>query len=311
MPEPNGSSDFYLSQVSPQDKPWDTHRANATAVQALYQKSEFWQYAARIQQCSQRLGFAFQATDEGELKLRLQQAKFCRVRHCPVCQWRRVLKWRAKFFTAVPKVMEAHPNGRWIFLTLTVRNCPLGDLRETLRQMNKAWVRLAQRKQFPAIGFVRSTEVTRSPDGSAHPHFHCLLLVKPSYFSGQNYVTQAQWAELWQDALRADYTPIIDVRSVKPRHSKINTISHALLETLKYTVKPDDLLHDVNWLQELTKQLHNTRAVSVGGVLRDFIDDKEPDDLIHIEEEAEAESDGSVGIWFGWREMVKRYVKTD
>lgn len=301
---------LYLSDVSPQDKPWDIHRSNASQVQALYQKSEFQQYAARIQECSQRLGFAFQAQDSGELKLRLQQAKFCRVRHCPVCQWRRVLKWRAKFFTAVPKVMEAYPNARWIFLTLTVRNCPVSELRDTLGQMNKAWNKLVQRKQFPALGFVKSAEVTRATDGQAHPHFHCLLLVKPSYFSGQNYVTQAQWSELWQQSLRADYLPIVDVRSVKPRYSTTNTVSHALLETLKYTVKPDDLLHDAAWLQEITKQLHKTRAVSVGGVLRDFIDDKEPDDLVHIDEdEPESESDSTAQVFFGWREMVNRYVK--
>lgn len=301
---------LYLSDVSPQDKPWDIHRANASQVQALYQKSEFQRYAARIQECSQRLGFAFQAQDSGELKLRLQQAKFCRVRHCPVCQWRRVLKWRAKFFTAVPKVMEAYPNARWLFLTLTVRNCPVSELRATLGHMNKSWERLSKRKQFPALGFVRSAEVTRAPDGQAHPHFHCLLLVKSSYFSGQNYVTQAEWSELWQQSLRVDYLPIVDVRSVKPRYSKTATISHALLETLKYAVKPDDLLHDAVWLQEITKQLHKTRAVSVGGVLRDFIDEKEPDDLVHIdEEESESESDSSTQVFFGWREMVSRYVK--
>ncbi len=311
MPEPTGSMHLYLSDVSPQDKPWDTHRANASQVQALYQKSEFQQYAVRIQECSQRLGFAFQAQDSGELKLRLQQAKFCRVRHCPVCQWRRVLKWRAKFFTAVPRVMEAHPNTRWLFLTLTVRNCHVSELRATLGQMNKAWNRMVQRKQFPALGFVRSTEVTRSKDGDAHPHFHCLLLVSNNYFSGQNYITQARWSELWQQALRVDYLPIVDVRSVKPRHGKVDTLSHALLETLKYTVKVDDLLHDAAWLQALTQQLHKTRAVSVGGVLRAYIDDKEPDDLVHIDEDNAEESEVFSQVFFGWRERHKRYVKTD
>ncbi len=310
MPEPSGSKHLYLSDVSPQDKPWDTHRANASQVQALYQKSEFQQYATRIQECSQRLGFAFLAQDSGELKLKLQQAKFCRVRHCPVCQWRRVLKWRAKFFTAVPKVMQAYPNDRWIFLTLTVRNCPMHELRDTLGQMNKAWNRLVQRKQFPALGFVRSAEVTRAENGDAHPHFHCLLLVSKNYFSGQNYVTQAQWSELWQKSLRVDYTPIVNVKSVKPSYSKTGGITVALLETLKYTVKVDDLLHDAAWLQELTRQLHKTRAVSIGGVLRDFIDDKEPDDLVHLDEsESESEVDTAAQVFFGWREMAKRYVK--
>ncbi|WP_170869787.1 protein rep, partial [Shigella sonnei] len=27
-------------------------------------------------------------------RLRLREAHFCRVRHCPVCQWRRSLMWQ-------------------------------------------------------------------------------------------------------------------------------------------------------------------------------------------------------------------------
>ena len=68
--------------------------------------------------------------------------------------------------------------------------------------MNKAWQRLIQRKLFPAIGWLRSTEVTRGKDGSAHPHFHCLLLVSSSYFSGKGYLKQNDWVEMWRSSLR-------------------------------------------------------------------------------------------------------------
>lgn len=299
---------LYLSDVSPQDKPWDTHRANASRVKALYQRSEFQQYAVRIQECSQRLGFVFQAQDSGELKLRLQQAKFCRVRHCPVCQWRRALMWRARFFQAVPRVIEAYPAGRWVFLTLTVRNCPLEELRATLALMNKAWNRMILRKQFPAIGFVKSTEVTRSTNGEAHPHFHVLMLVSSEYF-GRKYIKQAEWRNLWQQALRADYLPVVNVMAIKPRQGDpTNGVAIALLETLKYGVKESDLLYDAAWLIELTKQLHKTRAVSVGGVLRQYLSEEEPEDLIHAEGEVgELLAESEPLVWFGWREMVKRY----
>ncbi len=311
MPERRGSEHLYLSDVSPQDKPWDVHRANASRVQALYQKTKFQQYAARIQHCSQILDFICAADNLGEFKCRLSSAHFCRVRHCPVCQWRKVLKWRARFFTAVPKVTAAYPKTRWLFLTLTVRNCPVSELRATLGHMNKSWERLSKRKQFPALGFVRSTEVTRDKDGDAHPHFHCLLLVSNNYFSGQNYITQAKWSELWQQALRVDYTPIVDVRSVKPRYGTVDTLSHALLETLKYSIKTQDLLCDATWLEVVTEQLHNTRSVSVGGVLKDYIDDREPDDLVHIDEDNPEESEAWLHLFFGWHERHKRYVKTD
>lgn len=308
MPEPGGSTRLYLSDVSPQDKPWDVHRDKATTVQTHYQNSEFQRYSDRMQRCAEWLLFAFKAQDSGELKGRLQQVHFCRVRFCPVCQWRRVLMWRARFFQAVPRVMAAYPSGRWVFVTLTVRNCPVGKLRATLGEMNKAWERLSKRKRFPAIGFVKSVEVTRSEIGEAHPHFHCLLLVPSSYFGGNGYITYAEWRELWQQALRVDYLPVLKVQAVKPRYSKTDGISHALLETLKYGVKEDDLMHDAEWLCQITKQLHKTRAVSVGGVLKQYIKEEEPDDLIHAEGE-EPEEDSGYEIIFDWMQKVKRYVK--
>lgn len=304
--------EFYLSDVSLHDKPWDIHRANADSVSRLYENSDLDSYSTRIQQCSKLLGFALQAQDDGELKFRLQQARFCRVRHCPVCQWRRSLMWRARFFCAVPKVLEDHPKARWVFLTLTVRNCPLESLRDTLGEMNKAWKRVVQSKKFPAMGFVRSTEVTRSAAGEAHPHFHCLLLVKASYFSS-GYINQQEWREIWQKALRVDYLPVVNVKAVRgrPGSSPESGLAIALLETLKYGVKEQDLLSDAAWLQELTKQLHKTRAVSVGGVLKQYINEEEPEDLIHSEDEEIDLNNSDVNVWFGWREMVKRYAKTE
>ncbi len=338
MTSDNTSECFYLSDVSPVDKPWDVHRGNAAIVQTLYETVEYNRYADRIKDCSQSLGFAFEATDEGELKLRLREARFCRVRFCPVCQWRRSLMWRARFLQAVPKVVTDHPTARWVFLTLTVKNCPIGELRSTIQTMNRAWNRMTVRKKFVALGFVRSTEVTRPYecyDGShflgvhglkwvyaweeknkrklrlvgtmlAHPHFHVLLMMPSSYF-GKDYLSQSSWSQLWRDCLRVDYQPMVNVKAVKPK-SGDNGIQLAILETLKYGVKEDDLMADPEWLMQLTQQLYKTRAVSVGGLLKAYINDEEPDDLISGDE-AESLAESEVSFWFGWREMIKRYVK--
>jgi plasmid rolling circle replication initiator protein Rep len=314
MLEFSSDSALYLTDVSPGDKPWDSHRASASTVQTLYSQAGESQYASRIQQCSRSLGFALEAQDSGDFKLKLREARFCRVRHCPVCQWRRSLMWRARLFSALPSVLEAHPKGRWVFLTLTVKNCPLQELRATVREMNKAWNRLTVRKAWPALGFIRSTEVTRGADGSAHPHFHCLLLVKSSYF-GSGYLKQADWVELWKQAMRLDYDPIVDVRAVKSPSSRAadqSGLTIALLETLKYGVKPTDLTADSAWLAELTSQLHKTRAVSVGGVLKDHLSEDEPEDLILAEDQGEeAGKQSEAELWFGWREMANRYAKTN
>ncbi|MBX4303169.1 protein rep, partial [Mycobacterium tuberculosis] len=62
-------------------------------------------------------------------------------------------------------------------------------------------------------------EVTRGSDGSAHPHFHTLMMVPPSMFT-RDYVKHDRWVELWRECLRVNYDPNVDVRAVKPRKPK-------------------------------------------------------------------------------------------
>ena len=304
---------FYLTDISPKDKPWDIHRSQADKVRTLYRGTVFDPYAERIDNCSGILEFSsLKDSETGEIGYKLKTARFCRVRHCPVCQWRRSLVWRARFFTALPKIRKEYPTARFLFLTLTVKNCELADLRSHLVWMNKSWVRLSQRQQFPALGFLKSVEVTRSTNGTAHPHFHAILMVPQNYFS-RNYLSQEKWTELWKEALRVDYTPVVNVKAVKPAKGSSEDqlgeqLAKALCETLKYSVKPNDLVSDQEWLLELTAQLHKTRAVAVGGVFKNFLSEEEPEDLIHVDESSdEPISDNS--LWFGWREMLQRYLK--
>lgn len=103
-----------LQELSDKDKPWDKHRGHADRVQDHYWKSaEFENYARRVSQCSQLLEFKLKPdSDAGLLKLKLSGARFCRVRHCPVCQWRRSLMWKAKAYKVLPKIVEKYPKHR-------------------------------------------------------------------------------------------------------------------------------------------------------------------------------------------------------
>lgn len=350
------SPEPFLSDVSPSDKPWDTHKAQAVQVAEILSQgySVHQKQSQRMQVCAQSLefGWVLEDVETGLVRLKLKSTRFCRVRHCPICQWRRALMWVARFYHAFPKIYANHPEWRYIMITLTVRNCRVLDLRRTIKTMSEAWKRLTERKVWPAVGFVRSLEVTRGKDGSAHPHFHCLLAVKPSYF-GKNYLSTAKWAELWREALRVAYTPICDTRIVKPKPwtewrlksslgerevhmdevrsailfpdrydlsggkshsayeplipSKAEIVLSAITEVIKYAVKPDDMIRDPAWLLELSSQLRDSKAVALGGELRKYLSEKEPEGLITESVEELAGNDG--GIHFGWRERLKRYQK--
>jgi plasmid rolling circle replication initiator protein Rep len=296
-----------LCDLSEKDKPWDVHKSNADKVAKHYLGSDYQRYAERVQVCADLLEFKLAPDQfEGAYKLKLASARFCHLRHCPICQWRRSLMWKAKAYKILPQVVADYEKHRWLFVTLTQRNVPITELRKTLTQMNKAFTRLTQLKSWPGKGWIKSTEVTRGRDGDAHPHFHVLMMVNPSYFK-TGYLSQKRWCELWQKCLRIDYQPVLDVQAVKPTLSP----TALLAEVIKYQVKESDLIADRAWFLELTSQLHRTKAVSVGGVLRDYLRELEqdPEDLIGESDDPDAVEEGS--LYFGWRCQEKRYRMID
>ena len=151
--------------------------------------------------CGGLLRFGWSTLKEtGETRLRLREAHFCRIRHCPVCQWRRSLMWQA--FLPVP---AAYRGG--------LPQCPLDVPDPDRAQLcDRGAGRDAEPDEhgFPAAegskrvptssGWIRTTEVTRGSDGSAHPHFHTLMMVPPSMLSGRDYIKHGRWVELWRSA---------------------------------------------------------------------------------------------------------------
>ena len=299
------ADELLLKQVSDRDKCWDEHRANSDIVADFYRGTdEFHSYAECIDACSRLLDFRLVIYGFGYL-LKLDSAHFCRKRHCVVCQWRRALMWKAKAYQCLPLVVNDYPDYRWLFLTLTVRNCQIIDLKKTIQFMHESWKRLIQRKKFPGIGFIRSTEVTRSNDSSAHPHFHCLLLVKSGYFT-RNYLNHSDWLSLWRSCLRADYNPVVDIRAISEDLSPTVVVP----EILKYCVKEADLVADREWFLELTRQMRYVRTVATGGLLKDYLKqlEEEPEDLIGNDGDNSDEELDEGHLLFEWKNLRKKYV---
>ena len=314
----------FLSELSPSEISWDQHRATAEDLAVLYNRDlDFIKYADRINGCSGYLKFGVDA-DQG--KLVLKEVWFCRVRHCPVCQWRRSLKMRAMMYQNIENIIQQYPSHRWVFLTLTVKNPHVTDLRSTLNEMNKGWKRLIQSKRFDNVvdGFIRTTEVTRPKkqghEMDAHPHFHAMLLVKSTYFHGSYYIDQSAWIEMWMKAMRLDYIPQVDIRAVKPNKKRTeeqnkSKLHDAILETFKYSVKPSDMLaYDDQgaWLHEITRQTHKMRFIATGGVLKGILKGDEEitnNEMIHVnDDESEQSADTGERVGFSYAPQYRRYV---
>jgi plasmid rolling circle replication initiator protein Rep len=320
---PTGSSVVnegeYLSEVLPCHKPWDQHRGEADDVTEVYAGSpsrKHRRYAERVASCAQVLEFARDPLISGKSQLKLKSVWFCRVRHCPVCQWRRSLMWQVRVYQALPLLIRDFPETRFLFLTLTVKNCSITQLRSTLGNMAKAWKRMNELQVWPAIGWVRSVEVTCSRrDGGAHPHYHCLLMVPPTYFKG-DYLEQRDWAALWQQSLRVEDRPVVDVRVVRPERRLSSgrvvpaswNIWGAVVEILKYAVKPSDMVRDPEWFLQLVDEVHKTRAVAIGGVLKRYIRKYEKEDFISVPEDPQL-SEERERLFFRWQQQIRRYQR--
>jgi plasmid rolling circle replication initiator protein Rep len=329
--------DVLLSEISPKDAVWRTHKIAADRIALLYRETEHHASYLRMLQCCQRMHFV-QITNlsTGEIFLKLHATKFCRVPRCPSCQFAKMRKWIARSQSLTKKLFADHPEARYIFLTLTVKNCHVTDLDLTIKSMNSAWQRLSQLDVFPADGFLKTLEFTREyrcthqhnhkssdnksskrcshcrPTDYIHPHFHCLLMVKESYFSGKNYLSQKKWTELWRKSLRVEYIPIVNVKRVKSLSSKNNGMYEAVRETLKYALKSDDLLSGVStsgmseqdFLIEITNQLIHKKLVSTGGLLKKYLSEleKDPEELIHFDDEQPLDDDQikAANLEFEW-----------
>ena len=312
----------YLSDVSPNDKPWDKHRANSEIVEQMYRILGYDRYPERINDCSRLLEFALKQDSDSNSLFKLQGAKFCRLRFCPVCQWRKSLMWKSRFYKAIPAIRADYPTFKFLFLTLTVRNCEISELRKTINWMHDSWRKLVRRKSFPAKGWVRSTEVTKDKNNLAHPHFHCILIVPNNYLKGKGYLSKDKWINIWQKSLKVDYEPSIDIKKISLKEKRKKNISerlgkeltendiifYGLMECLKYSVKESDLMSDPEWLDAITQQLHKTRAISTGGIFKQYLSEDEPEDFINTELEQDIEIlEIDARFRFGWKEKVKRY----
>jgi plasmid rolling circle replication initiator protein Rep len=311
---------------------WQGKKRRSQLTAEHFDKAGLERKAERMNECADTL--VFKSTPEG---LKLYQAWFCKVRLCPMCNWRRSLKI-AYQNKRIVETINQREKVNWLFLTLTVKNTDAESLSETISAMFKAWNRLVGYKAFKTSvkGYFRALEVTRNRDpesesfGTYHPHFHVLLCVAPSYFT-RNYIKQSEWTSLWQKAMRLDYTPIVHIQRVKPKEKlddlpiyeedlkKAIKEQKAILEVSKYPVKDTDVIQgntvtreNVETVLALDNALAYKRLIGYGGLLKqvhkelDF-EDPEEGDLINISEEDEI-SNGAFDVIARWHVGLKNYV---
>lgn len=249
------------------------------------------------------------------------RVNLCRDRLCPVCAWRRGKALAARLRRVVSYNVARNSTNppRYLFLTLTVKNCEWGKLRENIARMMEGWKKLSRRVAFrrAVLGWTRTFEVTRGRDGRAHPHFHVLLEVPPEYFEkdGPLYLEHDALVRLWAQCLAVDYSPSVDIRAVK-----WGKVGGAIAEVTKYLAKGVDIegLDDTDFAA-YADAIAGVRAWACGGSFREADEEMEADELLHTESQGEEHDPRCdcplcgrelLEVLETWDDTVKSYVIT-
>lgn len=304
-------------------RPWKEHKMSSMQLAELFcfteKKYGRLLSASRLQSLKE-CGDALCFLQDAEGKRRLKSANFCRIRVCPMCNWRRSLKLFSQV-SAVTDAILAEKKVRFIFVTLTIQNVRGEDLRDTIDQLNKAFTYItaksrtfapAQKLKENLLGYMKAEEITYNAErDDFHPHIHAILEVRPSYFR-DGYIKQKDWTALWRAALGVDYDPLVDVRNIKGGTAK------AVAEVAKYPVKMDSILkiadrdRAAKALTQLYSAIFKRRLVTFGGDFKEYrrrlqLDDVETGDLTHVETE-EKTFNAVAQVLFKWRADVGAYI---
>lgn len=307
------------------ERPWKIHKQENLRLVELYKMSKERNLISDsrlhdLEHCADTLVFLQNA----EGKKKLKSANFCRLRLCPMCQWRRSLKMFGQVQTITDKILERDKSTRFLFATFTVKNVDAENLETCINILNNKFLYLVSRnKTFaPAkklkqnlLGYLKAVEVTyNTKDKTYHPHLHVIFAVKSTFFkNSSNYMSKKEWISLWQQALGVDYKPQIDIRAIKSGTAK------AVAEVAKYPVKTSSILslsddEAIEVLKTLTFSLNKKRFVSYGGIFKTIkqelkLQDVETDkDLVNTDIEQQERFNAVTAVLFKYNFKFGLYI---
>lgn len=269
---------------------WSDYRRIGATVAAAYRSTSsprLHAWADRIDACAHHVTYAYEPDPdaEGGYVRTLVGAELCRVRTCPVCQWRRAQRLTAEIGTHLQAMCAPDKGRAALLLTLTVRNASVSRLRVSIQHMLRGWSLLTRRVVMAqVVGWARSVEVTRGREwvrDDAHPHLHALLIVPES--AVETMTDARAWREQWRAVCGLDYLPQCDVRRISDPETGAGP-----REVLKYSVKPSGALAASGWLGRVALQIDGLRLFAASQSVR--IRDELPaegsydDDRAHVSE---------------------------
>lgn len=258
------------------DKKLENERISFSSALCASENSQLRKRGERLKYCADLFALATYENLETLDILTKHHAYFCKDRFCMICNKRRSLELLARFLPVMQQISQ-NSNLQCIFITLTIKNCPLSHLKSNLANMSKGFsvlYKTLSRRGF--VGYVRACEYLgdNTPAGFAHPHYHCIFVVDKQRYFKEHYLTNEDLQILWKRSLNAVYFPVVDIRKIKALGKITDSNVAGLLETLKYCAKSTALekLSDSDKEKLAIKTKAHKMLVS-GGIFKNLLKD--------------------------------------
>ena len=229
------------------------------------------QKAQKLRECGTWLKFGAVV---GTGRLSLLGANFCRLRICPMCQWRRSLALGYQM-DIVYRLMLQDGRKHFAHVVFALKNSTADHLWRGIDQLTVAFRRLMTKDDLiPGIvvGYYRALEVTYNrSENTYHPHYHCIWLLPDDYYEG-HYMGHEELLRRWKHAAQVDYDPVVHIQAVEGEN-----LTSSLYEITKYTYKDSDIVDSdmsdeekSDVLRTIDAALKGRRLISFGGAIKAY-----------------------------------------
>ena len=258
-----------------------------------YLDSGYIGIANKLQGCCHEI----RLKDDGQGRYKLMPNYTCGVRFCPVCRFFSIRKELGKFHQVFKKIQadEYLKRARYYYLTLTLKDVPVGQLKDSIAHLNDSFERLLEKKDIKkfVLGSSSYLHIGLNDYDRVQPHLHVVMMFKSSYVSKQ-LLNKSQWASLWQEAAHEEYLPFIECSRIGKgtieNPSDYQDLSKRLIYSMK-TLEMSDIDKYPSTYLQVFSLMKDVRKVSHKGVIRTLRAEVKADYAAILKEKNRASND--------------------
>lgn len=125
----------------------------------------------------------------------------------------------------LPAILDAYPNHKFLYITLTMRTCNVDNTRKKITFIRKAFEKFIQNNFSKFIssnskyksGYFRTIELalSNSLDTEINVHIHAVLHLPSTYFNSKNRIKNSDLKLSWMKIINSHCIPNVDIKTLE------------------------------------------------------------------------------------------------